>query len=242
MSLYRIADLYVNMSPKYEHLKKYAEKYICEDCVPNDISDLIDIDISDEFIEERQKENPHLSLSDCEYMWYGAVFAYKMLDRNGFMLHSSAVVYDGYAYLFSADSGTGKSTHTSFWQQVFGKDEAVVINDDKPIVREVDGIFYASGTPFSGKSDLNEDVTAPIKAVCFIYRSEINEIKKIEPEEALRLVLEQTVRPRQEGGAIHLLEILDKFLTKVPIFSLGVTYSPESAKFAYNYLSKINKS
>lgn len=239
MSLYRIANLYVNMSPKYDHLKSYAQKYLCDDSyVLEDGVDVIDINVSDEFLAERQKENPHLSLSDCEYMWTGSVFAHKMLDKNGFMLHSSAVVYNGNAYLFSADSGTGKSTHTSFWQQVFGKDEAVIINDDKPVIRNIDGVFFASGTPFSGKSDLNEDITAPVKAVCFIYRSEVNEIRKIEPSEALHLILEQTVRPKAADGALKLLDVLDMFLRKVQVYSLGVTYSPDSAVFAYNNLSR----
>ena len=68
------------------------------------------------------------------------------------LLHSSAVVVDGYAYLFSADSGTGKSTHTGLWKQHFG-DRAYIINDDKPAIRKVDGEWYVFGTPWSGKTD-----------------------------------------------------------------------------------------
>ena len=67
MSLYRIANLYVNMSPKYDHLKSYAQKYLCEDQhITEDNVEVIDINVSDEFLAERQKEHPHLSLADCE--------------------------------------------------------------------------------------------------------------------------------------------------------------------------------
>ncbi len=237
MAIYRIAGLFVDMSPRYEHLRSYAEKYLYEgDDVPENV---IKIDIPDDFIAEKQKENPHLALSDCEYIWFGASFAYKLLKENGFVLHSSAVAYDGNAYLFSADSGTGKSTHTRFWRKHFGKDNAVIINDDKPAVREIDGVFYASGTPFSGKSSLNNDITVPIKAVCFIHRSEVGEIRRIEPSEALNYIFDQIIRPKREESAILVLDILDKFLRKVPVFSLGVTYSPDSAEYAYREINRL---
>ena len=60
---------------------------------------------------------------------------YDLLKNHGFMLHASAVEVDGKAYLFSASSGTGKSTHTKLWQEYFGYDKALIINDDKPALK-----------------------------------------------------------------------------------------------------------
>ena len=77
---------------------------------------------------------PYLSLDDCEYICTGASFYTQLLLHNGIMLHSSCVVVDDKAYLFTARSGTGKSTHTRLWCQLFG-DRAVMVNDDKPFLR-----------------------------------------------------------------------------------------------------------
>ena len=71
------------------------------------------------------------------------------------MVHASAVEVDGKAYLFSADSGTGKLTHTKQWQNYFGKERALIINDDKPAIRKDKNGWAAYGTPFSGKTDEN---------------------------------------------------------------------------------------
>lgn len=238
MPLYRMAGLYVKMDPRHKRLKDYAEKYLCDiEQLPSDAT-VIDINLSEDYVKERQKESPHLSIEDCEYIWYGYCLGVKLLRNNGFILHSSAVMYDGEAYLFSADSGTGKSTHTHFWQEVFGDDKAVIINDDKPALREIDGVFYASGTPFSGKSDLSANVTVPVKALCFIHRSDENEIRKLSSSEALEFIFEQVIRPKQSRNIVLLLEVLDSFFKKVPVYSLGVTCTPESAEFAYREINK----
>ncbi len=235
MAVYRIAGLYVRLEPRYEHLRAYAEKYLCDEPVD---SEVIEIENSEKGVIELQKSNPHLSLAESEYIWCGWEFGLKLLRKNGFMIHSSAVVYDGSAYLFSADSGVGKSTHTAYWQKVFGSDKAVVINDDKPAVREIDGVYYAAGSPFSGKSDLNENVMAPVKALCFIYRSEKNEITRLTVSEALDLVFDQMIRPRKEENLALMLELLDGFLSRVPVYKLGVTHSPEAARFAYEEINR----
>ena len=125
MAVYRIAGHLFSMNPRYKLLQSRAEKYLYEG--PTEGKEIIDIDITQENFEKRHSEHPYLSPQDCEYIFYGVKFAYKMLMKDSFVLHSSAVAYNGYAYLFSADSGTGKSTHTSFWQECFGAENAVII-------------------------------------------------------------------------------------------------------------------
>ena len=238
MALYRMAGLFVEMDPQYERLKKYAEKYLYTGDEPPE--DVIVIDKIEERIERMKEKYPFFSLEDCEYMVSGSLFSGKILQKNGFVLHSSAVAYDGYAYLFSADSGVGKSTHTGYWQECFGKDKTVIINDDKPAIREIDGAYYVSGTPFSGKFDISENISVPLKAVCFIHRAEKCEIKRLEPNQVLGLIFPQLFRPRNETNAELMLDVLDRFLKKVPVYSLGVTNSPDAARFAYEELNRDN--
>ena len=83
------------------------------------------------------------------YMESSRLFYRALLENDGFYLHASAVCVDGRAYLFSGPSGMGKTTHTRLWQQIFGE-KAQVINDDKPALRCLEGIWYAYGTPWCG--------------------------------------------------------------------------------------------
>ena len=74
------------------------------------------------------------------YLETGRLFGSQLLMHDGLYLHASAVELDGKAYLFSADSGVGKSTHTRLWQQLHGS-KARIINDDKPALRCLDGVW-----------------------------------------------------------------------------------------------------
>ncbi|NLA77528.1 MAG: hypothetical protein GX851_06860 [Clostridiales bacterium] len=231
-----IAGLNVKITPRYELLaSRITDEYTAPDSANPDFS----INIIPGYLEQKQKENPHLTLADCEYIWSGeAVFA-SMLDFGGFMLHASAVALDGEsAYLFSARSGTGKSTHTHLWLDYFGSDRAKIINDDKPILRLIDGKFYAFGSPWSGKTDENMNAKIPLRAIAFLERAQINSIEKISPVAALPLVLNQTVRPLDEERMTRLLALLDRLLTDVPVYRLKCDMSHQAVETAYNTMSR----
>lgn len=196
----------------------------------NDIDIDIDITLSEEFLKAKQKLNPHLSNDECEYIWTGSAFYSKLLDFNGFLLHASAVAMDNRAYLFSAKSGTGKSTHTSLWQEVYGAERAIIINDDKPAIRLLKDDFYVYGTPWSGKTNKNINTKVPLGAIIFIERSEENWIKKIDTKQALNLILNQTIRPQQVEKIDKLLILLDKLLKVIPIYKLGCNISEEAVR------------
>ena len=167
-------------------------------------------------------------------MYTGSEFCTKLLDFDGFMLHASTVVLDGKAYLFSAPSGTGKSTHTQLWLKTFGEDGAYILNDDKPVIRVIDKKAYAFGTPWSGKTDQNKNEKVLLGGICFLERSEKNHIKEISAKEALYGILDQTIRPRDEEKMTKLLEVLDKTLNSTKVWRMGCNISEEAAKMAFD--------
>ncbi|MBR2934742.1 MAG: hypothetical protein IKB79_04090 [Oscillospiraceae bacterium] len=178
-----------------------------------------------------------LSDEDCEYLATGNSFYSQLLCHDGMMLHSSAVVMDGQAYLFSAPSGTGKSTHTALWRKVFGEDRALILNDDKPALRFENGRFYAYGTPWSGKTDQNLNLRVPLAGVCMLYRGEVNRIEPFSGPAAIHAILEQTVRPADPTKIGILLDLLDKLLTTVPIWKMHCNMDPEAARVSYAAMS-----
>lgn len=175
----------------------------------------------------------HLSIEECEYSCAGAEFYMKLLKHQGFMIHASAVEKEGKAYLFSAPSGTGKSTHAQLWRQTFKGEPIRIINDDKPAVCLQNGVFYACGTPFSGKTDKNENRKAPIQGLCMLHRGKTNKIQKITSGEALPLILPQTLFYGDEEETNLLLSFLDRFLQSVPVYKMECTMEEEAAKTAY---------
>lgn len=233
MALYNMAGLYVEMSPRGELLKRQAQPYLAKEELPADFA----IKVPAEAVEEQVKKHPHLTFAECEYLAYGSVFYHKLIDNNGFLIHSSAVVYDGYAYLFSGPCGAGKSTHTALWVRHFGADKAFIINDDKPAIRYLDGRFLVFGTPFSGKTDTSRNTSAPLAAICFVEQGPDNHIRKLSTEEAVPRLIEQTTRSAAGQRGDILFELLDKLLRTTDVFLLTCTISTQAVQIAYDAMS-----
>ena len=234
MNLHKIAGLFVDMGYKYETMQKQAQAYKTnETCDEPHMK----IYVPDDVLEEKHKEMPNLTLDNCEYLFTGSAFYSGLLYFGGFMLHSSAVVMDGKAYLFTADSGTGKSTHTSLWRKAFGE-RAQILNDDKPAIRIGETGIFACGTPWSGKTDLNMNKIVPIGGIGFLERSTENWIERANGGEVLNKLLKQTVRPPQIAEMDILLKYVDIVLKEVPVFRLGVNMTEDAAKMAYETMSE----
>ena len=98
-----------------------------------------------------------------------------------------------------------------------------------------DGI-YAYGTPFSGKTDLSVDKGVKIGGICILARGEKNSISRVSTDEALTVILNQTIRPNKEDGMDKLLKILDRVLSRVPVYRLYCNMEPEAAEVSYNVM------
>lgn len=228
MPIYRIAGLLVDMPCTGKRLVRQAEPYRVE---TQDKPDIV-LRVSEEAIRSQAERHPTLSYSDWEYMLYGSIFYRKLLRFGGMMLHASAVAVDGYAYLFSANSGTGKSTHTQLWCRYLGE-RAFILNDDKPAVREENGIFYVWGTPFSGKSDLNRNERVELGGLCFLSRAKANWIEPLPKEQAVAPLLEQTLRRLPLQNMTCLLEQMDRLLNAAPLWRMGCNMDLSAAEMAY---------
>ena len=167
------------------------------------------------------------------YMESGTQFHRQLLNFDGMFLHSSVVVMEGKAYLFSGHSTAGKSTHTRLWQQVFGP-AARVINDDKPALRRIDGVWYAYGTPWCGKDGINLNERAPVAGVCFMKKAAENRIRRLNSLEAMQKIMTQTIYKFKCVERLDLmLASLDDFLRTIPVYELENRPEPEAARLSY---------
>lgn len=234
MGKYIIAGLKTEFEPRYDLLRERAKEYEADfDSSETDIK----IKIEEEFLKRKREQYPQLNAANHEYFWVGNAFNVKLLDYDGIMLHSSCVEKDGYAYLFSADCGTGKSTHTHLWLKNLSGTR--IINDDKPVLIKENGVWCACGTPFSGKTDENCNVKVPIRAIVFIKRGEENKVSKILVSEAIKLLFKQTIRSSDAQRAMKSLELVDSVLRSVPVFSLECNMDDDAAFVSYNGIERL---
>ena len=145
---------------------------------------------------------------------------FRMLaKRGGVVLHSSYVLTkQGEALLFSAPSGTGKSTQAELWRKFAG---AKVINGDRALIKAQNGVT-ANGIFFSGTSGICENVTAPIRAIVLLRQSFANELKKVSGKEAfMRLLPQCSYYPNEEENLKLVTGILAEIISAVPIYDFG---------------------
>lgn len=232
--LYNMCGLNVYYEPKYKQTITRSEKYLAKN--QNLKPDII-LNVTEERIDNYILSFPHTSRSLAEYVIYGMIFYEAILDYDGILLHSSAISVDNEAYLFTANSGTGKSTHCALWMKYFG-DRAVMINDDKPVIRIIDNKIYACGTPFSGKHDINKNILVPLKGICCINQGKENVINKISTKKAIGKFLPQTLCINDKQKMSSLLTVLDKVLSNVNVYELFCNISEDAVKTSYNMMSK----
>ena len=163
-------------------------------------------------------------------------FAEYLFDFDILLFHGSAVAVDGIGYLFTADSGMGKSTHTRLWRQVFG-DRAVMVNDDRPFLElRQDGVWL-HGAPWSGKHGLDSNIAVPLKGICVLTRGVENHIQRAEPETVLSMLQKQSYRPGAESKYPRFLELVEVLSRQVPLWQMACNRQPEAAEIAFRAMS-----
>ena len=160
-------------------------------------------------------------------------FADFLLERNTLLFHGSTVALDGAAYLFTAKCGTGKSTHTRLWREVF--EGARMVNDDKPFLELTKGGVIAHGSPWSGKHGLSENISVPLKGICILHRGPENKIRPISPEEAMEMLLAQGYCPEESREKFKTLT--NALANTVALWSMECTKDPEAAKVSHDAMS-----
>lgn len=238
---YKLADVPVQITSLYDEVQTMCDSYRTDE-EPQLFISTTQADIlseSQQSDEERRQEGLPEYHYPAPYLETLAVYrqlATQLLSQNVLLIHGSVIAVDGEAYLFTALSGTGKSTHVRLWRKLFGE-RAVMVNDDKPLIRVrreelgVRSIVY--GTPWDGKHHLSNNIAVPLKAIIHLQRGAENHIEQITPAEMLPTLLQQTFRPSTALATMQVLSLLDAMSKQVKFYSLHCNMEPEAAQVAY---------
>ena len=162
-------------------------------------------------------------------------FAEVLMGRGILMVHGSAVAVDGVGYLFTARCGTGKSTHTRLWRQVFG-DRVVMINDDKPFLRLAPEGVTVCGAPWSGKHGLDTNTEVPLGGICLLERGRENLIRPVCQSEIPELT--KNLRWFMESERISQFDALAaELFRQVPLWHLNCNMEPAAAVLSHSAMS-----
>ena len=161
-----------------------------------------------------------------------------LVEENIIVFHSSSFMVNGNAFLITARSGVGKSTHSRNLKQFIG-DDFIYINDDKPMLKVEDNNVTVYGTPWNGKERISNDVSAPLRAIMFLSRGATNTYRKIVNKEEIYIkMISQIYLPKEKSKREKALKVADQLLKNVNFYEINVTKDLESAKMTYEEIIK----
>lgn len=232
----RIAGKAAQITCLFESTPLYLGKYLTED-TPDVFLEITrqDVDFEREMhlkeaLEEgfkvRNFPDTFLERAAIQRKVAHALFAYDIL-----LFHGSAVAVDGEGYVFTARSGTGKSTHTRLWKQLFGN-RAVMINDDKPFLKFFPEGILICGSPWSGKHGLDTNISVPLKGICLLERGMENRVERLAPER-LAFLRKQCYCPLDSACTEAFLAMTDRLVREVPLWHMYCNRDLAAAELAY---------
>ncbi len=227
--VYSIAGVIVKLTYLFDWTGRYFERYACDSDKEIDV----ELTITPSDIENEGKifpNNPDYFLENLAIL--RKLSKILLVDYNALLFHGSSVKYKDKGYVFTAPSGTGKSTHTKLLKEYLG-DELSYINDDKPILRVVDGKVYVCGSPWNGKHGRGQNISAVLKGVCIVTRAKENKIEKVSPQLALKFLFEQSLGFDDEKTAGKVLEILSQITMQADFYVLYCNKDIGAAKCSF---------
>ncbi len=143
-------------------------------------------------------------------------------------IHSASILYEGGAYLFSAPSGTGKTTHVNLWREAL-PEQTKILDGDVAAVGFHEGAPCAWGLPWSGTSGVFLNQRAPLKGVVFLRRGTENRAARLPASQAALHLLARCFSPSwtREMTAAN-LEICRRLSQQVPCYTLECLPEPSA--------------
>ncbi len=234
MALYLIAEFTVELQNHYPYLERQCVEYICKGTSPVDFTIRI---TQQELAQECHTSNGAYSVGYLESVCAYSSLARQLPYRDALLLHASVISCQGRGIAFVARSGVGKTTHTMLWKEGFPMD-VKIINGDKPIVRFVDNMPYAYGTPWAGKENYQCNECVLLTDICLLERSENNAIERASTDECLDMLMQQVLHCEEPSAELKTLEMVDRLLSGCNLWSIRCNASLEAAEMAYNQIMR----
>lgn len=221
-----VAGITVGIVNKYKHIERISRSYLT-DREPEFTVEATEAEMA------KERAQCELELHDgyIESTVIHRKIANKLWRYDAFLFHGATLELDGRAYAFTAPSGTGKTTHTRLWLERFGA-RVRYVNGDKPIVRFIDGVPYAFGTPWLGKEGYGENTSSPLAGIACLKRGEANEARRLSFDEASNILLSQIYIPREPTAALRTLALVNRLSEGVLLIELKCNMDIEAAEVA----------
>lgn len=235
----RLAGLNVAITSLFDEVYGFCHDYLTD--APADMAvSVTHEDIFNEKIKNiREAQLEGLPVVDYPDSYLETLAVYrkivtKMLDFDTFLMHGAVIAVGDKAWLFTAPSGTGKTTHINLWlNNIPG---SYVVNGDKPLIH-IGEECTVYGTPWAGKEGMNRNVGVKLCGIVVLNRGAENHIEKVPMTQILPVLIQQSYRPKERVELEKTLSLLSRMGKMIPMYQLYCNMNPDAALTAYNVLN-----
>lgn len=173
-----------------------------------------------------------------EHMELAKKLSLALLPFRRILFHSMAIAWHDKAWLFTAPPGTGKSTQYFLWKLLY-KEELRIINGDKPIVQWCDdGTFQLHPSPWNGKENMGNRISAPIAGIIYLEQADTNEIRRVFTGMAKEIYTQLLYSPSDRSCVLSACRMEDALLRTVPLWLLKNRGDRASAQLCHDTLEE----
>ena len=198
------------------------------------------VSVPEKLFEQLKREKNQTTLEPAdEYYLLHFVVSNALLPYRRCLFHGTAFLWQGKAWLFSAPSGTGKTTQFRQWRSLY-RDEVRILNGDKPILEFTDsGQIMVHPSPWKGKERWGGMQKAPLGGIIYLQQGKENKITRMKPQEAVIPIYKQFLFLPETGEAIHAVcRLEDTLLRNIPVWKLVNLGDAASAQLTHDVLLK----
>lgn len=231
-----VADTTVEVTTLSSYPKEYCKDYLIPkaDCPANIVVDIQEKDIAE------MRKNDEVAMCDSGFLEALCIqekLTLPFVKKGCFLMHGAVIEYNNEGLMFTAPSGTGKTTHIRLWRKYLGS-AVQIVNGDKPFLsKDKNGKIYVWGTPWAGKERWQRNCSVPLKAICVIAQGTENKIRKLTADEAIDALFLQIYHKNDAELEICTLEFMDALLRTVPVYKIECDMSENAVKSSFEAMT-----
>lgn len=226
-----LADLKIQIEHEFDFMAGFCKKYVADFDAPD-----ITAKVTQDAVLKEKEAVPTADIGVCESLCIYRDIAEQLPKFNRFVFHGAAIECDGKGYIFTAPSGTGKTTHINLWKKNL-RDRVDIINGDKPIIK-LDDKITVYGTPWAGKEGLYRNAHAQLCAICILKQGNTNKITQLDKSAAINHLMRQVYLPQNADACEKTLELIGKVIESTPVYLLECDISNDAFLAAYEKMVK----